>query len=235
MYGGKSKKREEIKEPLNNPYPNLDDPNNQQQSYSQMMGSYFRERIGSRSAQNGNNAPANNAVAKKDEEKGEGFLATVQNKIDTMINYGKNYKWFCLLFLIGFIFLFLSLCFLPVFFVMPKKTATLFNIGAICILCAFGIQYGWKAFFVDQFFCGEKPRNFLSIGFVISLIFCVLFAMVFDSFIGTLIFLILEIVLLIYFIASYFPGGMKGVSVFFKTIGGGIKNACTSCCKSDKA
>ena len=152
-----------------------------------------------------------------------------------MIDYGKNYKWFVILFLLGVIFLLMSLCFIPVFVVMPKKLALFFNIGVCFLLSSFGVQYGFKEFFVDQFFCGEKPRNFLSIGFIISMVFTLLFATAFDSFIGCLIFLILELVLLIYFIASYFPGGMEGVTVFFKTIGSGIKSLCTSCCSSDKS
>ena len=136
------------------------------------------------------------------------------------------------MFLIGSLFLILSFFFLPVFFVMPKKTSLLFNIGAICIMCAFGIQNGFKDFFIDKFFKAERPRNFIAIGFTISMILCIVCALVWDSFIGCMIFLVIEFVSLIYFVASYFPGGTAGVSVFFKTVCSGIKTACTSCCKS---
>ena len=61
---------------------------------------------------------------------------------------------------------------------------------------------------------------------MISLVLTLYFAVVADSFIGTLIFFILELVALAYFIGSFFPGGREGVSHFFKTLCTGI----TSCC-----
>ena len=150
-------------------------------------------------------------------------------------NYGKNYTWFCVLFLIGVLMLIISLFTLPVFVVMPAKMAVTFNVGAICILLAFGINNGFKVFFIDRFFNAERPKNIIAIAFFICMILTLLFAIVWDSFIGTLIFLILEWIALIYFVASCFPGGTEGVSVFFKTLGTGIKNACTKCCNKDNS
>ena len=129
----------------------------------------------------------------------------------------------------------MSLCFLPIFFIMPKKTALTFNVGAGCILASFAVQLGFKEFFYSEFFCGKKPRNFFAYGFFICMLFCILFATIFNSAIGCLIFLILQFVILIYFISTFFPGGPQGVTEFFKTLGVMIKNACTSCCnKADK-
>ena len=117
---------------------------------------------------------------------------------------------------------------------MPKKLASWFNIGLIFILISFGVQKGFKEFFVDQFFCGPKPRNYFSIGFLVALVFCSFFAIAKESFIGTLIFLIIEAVLGAYFIGSYWPGGVEGVTMFFKTLCTGIKNVCTSCCREQE-
>ena len=89
-------------------------------------------------SQDAGSAAEKTAVEKNDQES-VGFVAAAKNKYKELVTYGKNYKWFCILFAIGFIFILLSLAFLPVFFVMPKKTALLFNIGASCILCSFGI------------------------------------------------------------------------------------------------
>ena len=172
-------------------------------------------------------------AAKTADQESEGFIEQAKKKYKELVTHGKNYKWFCLLFAIGFFFLFLSLCFLPVFFVMPKKTALLFNIGCVCILSSFGVSNGWKEFFINMFFNGERPRNFFAMGFFICMVMCILMALLFDSFIGCLIFLVLEFAMMAYFIASYFPGGVKGVSDFFKMLGNMIKNACTACCKSN--
>ena len=157
----------------------------------------------------------------------------MKRKWDETTQYGEYYKYFVVLFTIGCIFILISLFFLPWIVIAPKKTATTFNLGMICILIAFGIQKGFKAFFIDQFFCGERPRNFFAVGFLISLVLCTYFAIFKDSFVGSLIFLLIEFALLIYFVSSYFPGGIQGVNYFFKTLCEGIKRGCTSCCKSD--
>ena len=66
-------------------------------------------------------------------------MAGLGKKAQDLYNYGENYKWFVLAFTIGCFFIFLSLFFLPVFPIMPKKTATLFNVGTLLILFSFGI------------------------------------------------------------------------------------------------
>ena len=63
----------------------------------------------------------------------------MKNKFDELYNYGKYYKWFVALFTIGCICILISLFFIPVFFIMPKKLATWLNLGFILILVAFGI------------------------------------------------------------------------------------------------
>ena len=119
---------------------------------------------------------------------------------------------------------------LPFLVIAPAKPAVMFNLGVLCILVAFGIQRGFKEFFINQFFCGERPRNFIAIAWMIILFAVLIFAIFKDSWIGTMIFLILELIIFIYFIASYFPGGIEGANHFFKYVWEGIKGACKSCC-----
>ena len=52
------------------------------------------------------------------------------------------YPYFALVFGIGCLFLFLSLWFLPMIVVAPRKCANLFNMGSICILSSFAILRG---------------------------------------------------------------------------------------------
>lgn len=159
----------------------------------------------------------------------KGGLSTLTQKAKDAANYGTNYKYFCIMFLIGCVFMVITLFCLPTFPISPKRPALLFNIGMICILISFGIQRGFKVFFIDQFFCGERPRNFFAIGFVITALLCLFVGVVKDSFIWTLIFFILELALCIYFLASYFPGGLEGVNYFFKFLWECIKKLCTCC------
>ena len=146
---------------------------------------------------------------------------------------GRYYKWFVILFALGVIFIIISLFMIPFFFIAPKKLALWFNLGVICIMAAYAIYHGFKTFFLDQFLCAEKPRNFFAIAFTVSMLLTLLMALAWDSFVGTLIFIVIEIILFIYFVASSFPGGTAGVSVCFKAMGRGIKNICTSCCKKE--
>ena len=163
----------------------------------------------------------------------KGGLGSLTQKAKDAYDYGTNYKYFCLLFVIGCFFMVITLFCLPTFPISPKRPALMFNIGMICILISFGIQKGFKVFFIDEFFCGERPRNFLAIGFIITACLCIFVGVVKDSFIWTLIFFILELGLGIYFLASYFPGGLEGVTYFFKFLWEGIKKL--SCCSSSTA
>lgn len=40
----------------------------------------------------------------------------------------------------------------------------------------------------------------------------------------------IELVFLVYIVACYFPGGIKGINMMFKTLGTAIKQCCIGCC-----
>ena len=158
------------------------------------------------------------------------FSNTVSEKWDAAKKYGDNYKCFVGFFFVGAVFILFSLFMLPFIVVFPSRCAGNFNIGAALILIAFAIQKGFKEFFVDELFCGEKPRNIFSIALVVSMVLTMYMSFFAESFIGTLIFFVIELIVLAYFISCFFPGGTEGVTDFFKTIGNGIKKVLCSCC-----
>ena len=166
-----------------------------------------------------------------DEEKKDNIVSSSVKTIKNIIDTGKNYKWFVALFAIGCIFIFLSLCFLPFFVLAPARTANMFNIGIICILIAFSVNKGCKTFFKDEFFCGPRPRNFFAWALTLAFILCTYFSIFKESYVASMIFLILEVVLMVYFVACYFPGGIAGVTIFFKALCLGLKNVLCCCCK----
>ena len=166
---------------------------------------------------------------------GDGITDTIKKKWEEMNleeRYGANYKCFVGFFFVGVIFIILSLFMLPFIVLFPTRVASNFNIGAFLILIAFAIQKGWKKFFVDEMFCGPRPKNFFAIALVISMGLTLYMAMGAESYVGTIIFFIAEVIVMVYFVGCFFPGGTKGVSDFFSTIGGGLKKALCSCCGS---
>ena len=79
------------------------------------------------------------------EKEDDGIMASIKERWDGLTQkakdlqtYGESYKCFAILFVIACFFFFMSLCFLPVFFLMPRKTATFFNLAMIIMLIAFG-------------------------------------------------------------------------------------------------
>lgn len=122
----------------------------------------------------------------------------------------KNYGKFALLFVIGCFFIFLSLLMLPFIIFQVRSIANLFNLGAIIILFSFAVLWGAHEFWVKRFF--YSTRSVYAIGFVVSMALCIYYSFFKESYLMTLVTLAAELCFIIYFIASYFPGGIEGVT-----------------------
>ena len=126
-----------------------------------------------------------------------------------------NYPQFAMIFIAGCLLIFLSICMLPWVVLKPTSVANLFNLGSITILISFAVLKGPKEFCIDQFLCSE--RKFYAIGYFVSLSLCFFFSVFMKSVIIMLLSLAVECGFLIYFLASYFPGGTEGITYMFKT------------------
>merc|ERR1719443_1193346 len=93
--------------------------------------------------------------------------------------------------------------------VSPRKCANLVNAGSICILAAFSVLNGPKEFLIDQLLC-SKTQALPSILYFGSMIATVYASMIAKSYLLTVCFMALEVVCLLYFVCSYFPGGKAG-------------------------
>ena len=120
------------------------------------------------------------------------------------------YPYFIALFMAGCFFLFLALFFLPVIVIAPRKCANLINVGSICILASFSVLKGTYKFLVEDMLFNKQKWFFAWLYFG-SLILNIYFSMVLKNYILTLISLGIELVCLLYFVCSYFPGGTKGM------------------------
>ena len=138
------------------------------------------------------------------------------------------YPYFIALFMTGCFFLFLALWFLPFIVVAPRKCANLINVGAICILSSFAVIKGAYQFFITDMLC-HPTKWFFAWTYLVSMI-CTLYAsMVLKNYILTLIALGIEVVCLLYFICSYFPGGTKGMKYMLNFTWTGIKKLFKCC------
>ena len=142
----------------------------------------------------------------------------------SMYERSKMYPYFAMLFGIGLLFLFLALCFLPMIVVAPRKCANLVNVGSIFILAAFSVLNGPKEFLIDQLLC-SKTQALPSVLYLSSLIATIYASMIMKSYLLTVCFMIIELLCLLFFICSYFPGGKTGFSYMLKFICGSIRKA----------
>ncbi len=116
------------------------------------------------------------------------------------------YPYFICLFCIGCFFLFLSIWFIPFIVIAPRKCANLINVGSICIISSFALIKGPYKFIVHELLC-NKYKWFVSWLYVLSLVLTIYSSMALQSYVKTIICLGLEVLCLLYFICSYFPGG----------------------------
>jgi len=91
-----------------------------------------------------------------------------------------------------------------------RSIANLFNFGVILILISFAVLWGAHEFWVNRFFYSKRAAY--AIGLTATIILCVYYSFFKESYLMTLVSLMAEICFMAYFIASYFPGGIEGVT-----------------------
>ena len=138
------------------------------------------------------------------------------------------YPYFVCLFMTGLFFLFLAILFLPWIVVAPRKCANLINMATIMILAAFSVLKGAYQFLVTDLLCNKKAGIFAAL-YVLSLAANIYASMVLKNYLFTIISLAVEVVCLLYFVASYFPGGKKGMSYMLGLVWTMVKQVF-SCC-----
>lgn len=111
---------------------------------------------------------------------------------------------FIAIFFVGIMLITLSFTFLPVMVISPQKFALLFAFGSIVVMGSLAFLKGPKAF-VSQLIQREKLP--FSGTYVVGLVGTLVATIVLRSFVLTAVFGIMQAVALLYFLASYVPGG----------------------------
>ncbi|KAL1202971.1 hypothetical protein V5N11_015222 [Cardamine amara subsp. amara] len=122
---------------------------------------------------------------------------------------GKSLMYFGLLLASGVFFIFIAFTmFLPVMVLMPQKFAICFTLGC--------------GFIIGSFFALRGPQNQLAhmtsmerlpltLGFIATMVGTIYVSMVLHSYILSVLFSVLQVLALIYYCISYFPGGSSGM------------------------
>jgi len=127
-------------------------------------------------------------------------------------------------FLGGGIF-FLALAFtiaLPVIVIAPAKFAFSFTVGCALIMSAFAALKGWRAQVNHMM---QRERLPFSLGYLGSMLGTLYAALVMHSYILSIACSGAQVVALLYYVMSYFPGGAAGVKLFL----GMFYRAAASC------
>ena len=129
----------------------------------------------------------------------------MQEKVEVEVNY----KIFFMVISIGSALFCLSLFFLPMVIISPRKFVSLFSLGSLLILCSFLFFYGTKNY-VEKL-CSRQRIAFTTLFFG-SLILGIFCAILNRYFFLSLICAGVQLISLVVFVLSFIPGGQHGIS-----------------------
>lgn len=167
------------------------------------LKNYFKKAISQESSTEGETENSNNFRTKA--------LTYIQDKVEVETSY----KTFITLISIGSALFCLSLFFLPLVIVSPRKFVSLFSIGNILILLSFLFVYGTKTYFEKLF---SKERFILTALFICSITAGIFCAIINSYYFLSLICAGIQLLSLVVFILSFIPGGQGGISAIWKMI-----------------
>lgn len=111
---------------------------------------------------------------------------------------------FAAVFMVGVFLIMLSCNFLPILLIAPQKFALLFTCGSMVMLSSFAVLTGPQAFAIQL---AQKDKLTFSGAYGVSLIGTLWATLFMRSYILTTLFAIVQAFALLYFLASYVPGG----------------------------
>jgi hypothetical protein len=147
-------------------------------------------------------------------EENVGFLTKLKNKIKNACEVEKSYSLFFIILFVGLGLIMLSLVFLPVVWISPKKFVSLFSLGSLITIISFVFIYGTSGYLEMLF---SKSRFLFSTLFFLSIFIGIYFAFTDSYYIISLICAVLQFITVIVFVLSFIPGGGYGIS-FIKSM-----------------
>jgi len=130
------------------------------------------------------------------------------NAIIKKVEVEKNITIFMSLLSIGCFLLCISIFLIPLIITAPSKFSMCFGLGSVLILISFLFYHGTKNYVIKLF---EKKRFVITILFICSIIFGLIFSIGKHYFISLLCSLF-QLISLILFILTFLPGGKYGIN-----------------------
>ena len=142
----------------------------------------------------------------------KGCLTRFKNYLVSNIQVETSYLKFGIIFITGMIIIIMSLFFLPLILISPKKFALLFALGTFVTLSSFIFYYGTIKFFELLF---NKDRIWFTVAYLTGFFGCLFFPTFFGkNYFLILIFSGLEMISTLFFILTFLPGGYASIRMF---------------------
>ncbi|KAJ2359311.1 protein transport protein sft2 [Coemansia erecta] len=97
---------------------------------------------------------------------------------------------------------------LPLMVLTPQKFATAFSLGGLATISGIALLRGPRAHFKHLL---SRERLLFTVSYFLSLFFTLFFSAIMHTYLGTLLCVIVQIVALVWYVVSYFPGGTDGL------------------------
>ncbi|KAJ2006677.1 protein transport protein sft2 [Coemansia thaxteri] len=97
---------------------------------------------------------------------------------------------------------------LPLMIVSPQKFATAFSLGSLATTAGVALLRGPRAHSQHML---SRERLAFTLAYFGSVFFTLFFSAVAHSYLGTLFFVVIQVVALVWYVVSYFPGGSAGL------------------------
>ena len=180
-----------------------------------MMNNFVRKfswKSNNDSAQNNNVEIQLKGGTSSEDNTNETCLTKLKNYLISNIQVETSYLKFGVVFITGMIIIMLSLFFLPLILISPKKFALLFALGTFVSLSSFIFYYGTIQFFELLF---NKDRIWFTLVYLTGFFGCIFF----PAFLGKNYFIILafsglEMISTLFFILTFLPGGYSSIRMF---------------------
>jgi len=124
------------------------------------------------------------------------------------------------IFFVGLLFIVMSLNFLPILILAPQKFALLFTIGSITMLSSFVVLGGARAFGSQLM---QRDKLPFSIAYGVSLVGTLWATIIARSYIFTGIFAAVQAISLLYYLATFFPGGRSALNMIGRLAGRSVR------------
>mmetsp|Transcript_37771 Transcript_37771/g.36216 ORF Transcript_37771/g.36216 Transcript_37771/m.36216 type:complete len:116 (+) Transcript_37771:284-631(+) len=112
-------------------------------------------------------------------------------------------------FVVGCLFLLLSLTFLPLIIVSPAKFNLFFSLGSIFIQLSLAFFYGPRTYLQMLF---KKENLIISLLYIASVLLAFYSSLIWGNYLSSLLILVIQVVTLAYFILQAFYGGSSATS-----------------------